>query len=179
MNEFYPFKCKLCKMKDGSTWGISLSEYIISTPRNPECSKLFQCYELVNNSISDWTVLLRNILTLSIVISLKKEKRELFFFFYSYYFYLFIYLFIYLFLAVLGLRFARGLSLATASGGHSSSRCGDRSSSRCAGLSLSRPLPPRGTGSRRAGSVIVAHGPSWSAACGIFPDQGSNPRPLH
>ena len=35
------------------------------------------------------------------------------------------------------------------------------------------------TGSRRAGSVIVAHGPSCSVACGIFPDQGSNPRPLH
>ena len=34
-------------------------------------------------------------------------------------------------------------------------------------------------GSRRAGSVVVAHGPSCSAACGIFPDQGSNPRPLH
>ena len=32
---------------------------------------------------------------------------------------------------------------------------------------------------RRTGSVIVAHGPSCSAACGIFPDQGSNPRPLH
>ena len=26
---------------------------------------------------------------------------------------------------------------------------------------------------------IVAHGPSRSAACGIFPDQGSNPCPLH
>ena len=36
-----------------------------------------------------------------------------------------------------------------------------------------------GTGSRRAGSVIVAHGPSCSAACGIFPDQGSNLCPLH
>ena len=35
------------------------------------------------------------------------------------------------------------------------------------------------TGSRRAGSVIVAHGPSCSAACGIFPDQGSNPCVLH
>ena len=35
------------------------------------------------------------------------------------------------------------------------------------------------TGSRCAGSVIVAHGPSCSASCGIFPDQGSNPRPLH
>ena len=27
-------------------------------------------------------------------------------------------------------------------------------------------------GSRRAGSVVVAHGPSCSASCGIFPDQG-------
>ena len=88
-------------------------------------------------------------------------------------------LFIYLFLAVLGLRFARGLSPVAASGGHSSSRCGDRSSSRCAGLSLSRPLPLRGTGSRRAGSAVAAHGPSRSATCGIFPDQGSNSCPLH
>ena len=54
-------------------------------------------------------------------------------------------LFIYfLFLAVLGLRFVRGLSLAAASGGHSSSQCGDRSSLRCAGLSPSRPPPRRG-----------------------------------
>ena len=65
----------------------------------------------------------------------------------------------------------RGLSLVVASGGHSSSRCAD--------LSLSRPLLLRSTGSRRAGSAIVAHGPSRSAACGIFPDQGSNPCPLH
>ena len=65
----------------------------------------------------------------------------------------------------------RGLSPVAASGGHSSSRC--------AGLSLSRPLVLRGTGSRRAGSVIVAHGPSCSAACGILPDQGSNPCLLH
>ena len=35
------------------------------------------------------------------------------------------------------------------------------------------------TGSRRAGSVIAAHGPSCSAACGILPDQGSNPCALH
>ena len=83
---------------------------------------------------------------------------------------LFIYLF-YLFLAVLGLHFARGLSLVAASVGHSSSRC--------AGLSLSRPLLLQGTGSRRAGSAAVAHGLSCSTACGIFPDQGSNPCPLH
>ena len=65
----------------------------------------------------------------------------------------------------------RGLSLVVASGDHSSSRC--------AGLSLSRPLLLQSTGSRHAGSVIVAHGPSCSVACGIFPDQGSNPCSLH
>ena len=56
---------------------------------------------------------------------------------------------------------------------------GGYSSSRCAGLSLSWPLLSRSTGSRRAGSVVVAHGSSRSAACGIFPDQGSNPCALH
>ena len=65
----------------------------------------------------------------------------------------------------------RGLSPVAASG--------DRSSSRCAGLSLSRPLLLWSTGSRRAGSAVVAHGPGRSAARGIFPDQGSNPCPLH
>ena len=65
----------------------------------------------------------------------------------------------------------RGPSPVAASGGHSSSRR--------AGLSLARPLLLRSTGSRRAGSVIVAHGLSCSAACGIFPDQASSPCPLH
>ena len=55
----------------------------------------------------------------------------------------------------------RGLSLVAASGVHSSSRC--------TGLPLSRSLLLRSTGSRRAGSAIVAHGPRCSAACGIFP----------
>ena len=59
----------------------------------------------------------------------------------------------------------RGLSPVVASRGHSSSRC--------AGLSLLRPLVAEhrlsNCGSR----------PSRSAACGIFPDQGSNPCPLH
>ena len=82
----------------------------------------------------------------------------------------FIYLFIYFWLCWVFVS-VRGLSLVAASGGHSSSRC--------AGLSLSRPLPLRSTGSGCAGSVVVAHGPSCSTACGIFPDQGSNPCPLH
>ncbi|XP_049552741.1 L-seryl-tRNA(Sec) kinase isoform X1 [Orcinus orca] len=34
-------------------------------------------------------------------------------------------------------------------------------------------------GSGRAGSAAMAHGPSRSAACGIFPDRGTNPCPLH
>ena len=91
------------------------------------------------------------------------------FFFFNTLFY-FVYLFIYFWLCWVFVS-VRGLSLVVASGGHSSSQC--------AGLSLSRPLPLRSTGSRRAGSVIVAHGPSCSAARGIFPDQGSNPCVLH
>ena len=82
----------------------------------------------------------------------------------------FIYLFIYLWLCWVPVSL-QGLSLVAASGGHPSSRC--------AGLSLSRPLLLRSTRSRRAGSVVVAHGPSRSAACGILPDQGPNPCPLH
>ena len=85
-------------------------------------------------------------------------------------FLLFIYLFIYFWLCWVFVS-VQGLSLVVASGGHSSSRC--------AGLSLSGPLLLRSTSSRRAGSVVVAHGPSCSTACGIFPDQGSNLCPLH
>ena len=93
-----------------------------------------------------------------------------FFFNFLDFIYLFIYLFIYFWLCWVFVS-VQGLSLLAASGGHSSSRC--------VGLSLSRPLLLRSTGSRRAGSAIVAHGPSCSAACGIFPDQGLNPCPLH
>ena len=93
-----------------------------------------------------------------------------FFFFFNFFFLNFIYL-IYLFLAVLGLSFCA----------RTFSSCGERghSSSRCAGLSLSRPPLLWSTGSRRAGSAIVAHGPSRSVVRGILPDQGSNPCPLH
>ena len=88
----------------------------------------------------------------------------------EFFIYLFIYLFIYFWLCWVFVS-VRGLSLVAASGGHSSLRC--------TGLSLSRPLPLRSTGSRCSGSVVVAHGPSCSTARGIFPDQGSNPCPLH
>ena len=85
-------------------------------------------------------------------------------------FFFLIYLFIYFWLCWVVVS-VRGLSLVAASGGHCSSQC--------PGLLLSRPLLLQSTGSRRAGSVVVAHGPSCSMACGIFPDQGSNPCPLH
>ena len=90
--------------------------------------------------------------------------------FFFFFFLIFIYLFIYFWLCWVFVS-VRGLSLVAASGGHSSSRC--------AGLSLSRPLLLQSTGSRGAASVVVAHGPSCSAACGMFPDQGLNPCPLH
>ena len=93
-----------------------------------------------------------------------------FYLFFIFNFYLFIYLFIYLWLCWMFVS-VRGLSLVAASGGHSSSRY--------AGLSLWRPLLLQSTGFRRAGSATVAHGPSCSAARGIFPDQGLNPCPLH
>ena len=93
------------------------------------------------------------------------------FFFLNIYIYIyFINLFIYFWLCWVFVS-VWGLSPVVASGGHSSSRC--------AGLSLSRPIPLRSTGSRRAGSVVVAHRPSRCAACGIFPDQGTNPCSLH
>ena len=58
-----------------------------------------------------------------------------------------------------------------ASGGYSSLLC---AASHCSGFSC--------CGVRVLGSwasVVVAHGLSCSVACGIFPDQGSNPCPLH
>ena len=88
------------------------------------------------------------------------------FFFFNKFMYLFIYFWLcWVFVSVWG------LSLVVASGVHSSSRC--------AGLSLSRPFLLRSTSSSRAGSVVVAHRPSCSVACGIFPHQGSNPCLLH
>ena len=98
----------------------------------------------------------------TLLFSLKDSSSDAHFCFFIYYVYFWL---CWVFVSV------RGLSPVAASGGHSSSRC--------AGLSLSRPLLLRSRGSRRSGSVVVAHGPSCSAACGIFPDQGSNPCPLH
>ena len=69
----------------------------------------------------------------------------------------------YLFLAVLGLRCCE----------HSFSSCGKwgYSSSWRVGFSVQWLLLLQNTGSRRVGSIVVAHGLSCSVACGIFPDQ--------
>ena len=71
---------------------------------------------------------------------------------------------IYLILAALGLIAVHRLSLVVVSGGHSSLWC--------LGCSLRGLLLLQSTGSRRMGL-------SCSAACGIFPAQGSNLCPLH
>ena len=82
------------------------------------------------------------------------------------FFFFYINLFIYLFLAVLGLHFcARAFS-----------SCGKWGSLL---IAVCRPLLLQSTGPRRTDSAVVAHGPSRSPACGILPDQGSNPCPLH
>ena len=99
----------------------------------------------------------------------------------SFIFYLFIHSFIHLLMVVLGLRFcARAFS-----------SCGKRGPlfiavrgplTIVASLVAEHRLQSRrrsSTGSSRAGAVAVAHGPSCSAACGLFPDQGSNPCSLN
>ena len=87
------------------------------------------------------------------------------------YFYKFIY-FIYLFLAALGLHCcAWAFSICGERGG---ALCCTAWASHCGGFSCCR---ARALGTRA--SVVVVHGLSCSTACGIFPDQGSNPCPLH
>ena len=86
---------------------------------------------------------------------------------------------------------ARRLSLVVASRGYSLLQC--------TGFSLQWPLLLQSMGSKHAGfsscgtwvsvvvahglqsagSVVVVHGSNCSKACGILPDQGSNPCPLH
>ena len=85
---------------------------------------------------------------------------------------------------------ACGLSLVAVSGGYSSLWCMGfslqgllllwRTGSRHAvSVVVVRGLSNCGSRALDAGSVVVAHGLSCSAACEIFPDQGSNPCPLH
>jgi len=77
----------------------------------------------------------------------------------------------YYFLAALGFRcYTRAFSSCREEG--LLSRCG-AGASYCGGFSCdARPLGAWA-------SVVVAHGLSCPMACGIFPDQGSNPYPLH
>ena len=101
------------------------------------------------------------------------------------------FLFVYLFWLRWGFSAVCGLSLVAASEGYSSLQCMGFSSwwlhllrstgSRCVGFCScgSWASVVVAHGFQRAGSVAVAHGPSRSAACGIFPDQGSNLCLLH
>ena len=75
--------------------------------------------------------------------------------------------FIYLFICFWVFVAARGLSLVAVS-----------ASLQCSGFSLQWLLLLRSAALGTWASVVVAHGLSCSAACGIFPDQGLNPCPL-
>ena len=81
-------------------------------------------------------------------------------------------LFIYVCVAVLGLCCSAGFSLIMESEGYSPV-------SVCRLLiAVAFLVAKHGLQSMQA-SVVVAHGLSCSTACAIFPDQGSNPCPLH
>ena len=141
--------CKLCQGQDVTVWVQSLCLYLSVGGK-----RVAVC--------TDW-------ITILFIYEVWLYLNCIYFYSFGFFFFKIIYLF-YLWLCQVFVS-VRGLSLVVASGDHSSSRC--------TGLSLSRPLLLGSTGSRRAGSVIVAHEPSCSVACGIFPDQGSNPCPLH
>ena len=103
-------------------------------------------------------------------------------FFFFFFFNLF--LFIYLFLAALGFRCCTR-AFSSCSEGGATLPCGVQAS-HCCGFScygawaLGTQAPAAvARGLQSTGSVVVAHGPSCSAACGILPDLGSNPCPLH
>ena len=102
-------------------------------------------------------------------------------FFLIYLFYYFIYL---LFLAALGLRRC-GQALLRLRRAEATPRCGARASRRgglprCGARAPGARAPAVvALGLQSAGSAVMAHGLSCSTACGIPPDQGSNPCPLH
>ena len=142
---------------------------MVYSPTNGMIQSLFS-YNHNNCIIFKILISLGSELYLIVLICMSLNNRNVRHYFLTFIGSLFFFLIIYFWLCWVFVS-VRGLSLVAASGGHSSSRC--------AGLSLSRPLLLQSTGSRHAGSVVVAHGPSCSVACGIFPDQGSNPCPLH
>ena len=57
--------------------------------------------------------------------------------------------------------------------------CGAQALGAQASVVVARGLSSCGSRALGSGSVSEAHGLSCSAACGIFPNQGSNPCPLH
>ena len=94
---------------------------------------------------------------------------DFFFFFWILFYFIFLinlFICLFLFLAVLGLRCS---AQSFHCGGFSC--CGAWALGAWASVVAARGL-------QSAGSVVVAHGLSCSATCGIFPGQGSNPCPL-
>ena len=112
------------------------------------------------------------------------ESVKLFVFCFWLLFFFFLIYFIYLFLAALGLRCCTQAFSSCVEWGlpfivvHRLPHCGGFSC--CGAWALgTRASVVVSHRLQSTGSVVVAHGPSRSAACGILPDQGSNLCPLH
>ena len=164
--------CFQCNFRDASSsWGTDVKMAVVFSRAGAGACYVFQPtvpFEelMVYKLIIMWILIAASPPLCKVLCTSPKS-----FFFYMSFFFYFIYLFIFIYGCVGSSFLCEGFSLVAAIGGHSSSRC--------VGLSLSWLVLLRSTGSRCAGSVIVAHRASCSAACGIFPDQGSNPCPLH
>ena len=106
-----------------------------------------------------------------------------FFFFFNLFILFYFFYLIFFFVCIWSSLLHTGFSLVAASGGYSSLWC--TGFSLCWLLLLgAQALAAQASvvvacGLYSTGSVVVTHGLSCSAACGIFPDQGSNPCLLH
>ena len=105
--------------------------------------------------------------------------------FFNKFIYLFLFIYFWLrwvFFAVCGLSIVAGVTLccgvqACHCGGFFC--CGAWDLGAWASVVMVRGLSSCARGLQSAGSVVVTHRLSCSVACGIYPDQGSNPCPLH
>ena len=123
---------------------------------------------IIVNMLYFATVSLRQLILIQIIVDCKSFKNK------------FIYLFVYIYFQLHWvLVAARGLSLVMASRGLLFVAVHGLLTA-VASLVAEHGLQAHGLQQLwHAGSVVVVHGLSCSAACGIFPDQGSNLCPLH
>ena len=177
-------KIVYCRLTE-TLWGkMRLTKKVSGQLSQPVVSSQFWNGELVHLIKENHPYTIFKILS---VMEMVFSSNILFFFSQPHFFFFFnkfIYLFIYLIFGCIGssLLHAGFLQLlragATLCCGAWASRCGGFSycRARALGTWVSAVVAHR---LQSAASVVVAHGLSCSGACGIFPDQGLNPCPLH